>query len=250
MKPGVRLLVLVGFAVSFIAGGVIGYNMARPAPKPEPVVKVVPSPSPNARPPIVLSDEATKASATLADAKAADTARTQAINRLLQEKAPGLDDTLLKVLDDPAENPTMKAVALQTLGRAAPPNETAVAKMQTYLDGADVTMRRLALQGLCRLKDPVGKETAVRWLNDDGKDANKVRDMAIYCVRDLGLKDQIPAIRKHARDGSDVIRMAALTVLAEWRDVESLDAMKEAAEAGSPALRKVGKEAVEKVGKP
>ena len=253
MKPAARNLVIFGLAACVIAGVVIWCIGTRPASAPNPTTTVPPPPAPAPLP--VQSAQVTEAFATLADTKATDTVRTRALSRLLREKAPGLDDALLKVLDAPAESPGFQAVALQHLGMVAktvPPDSQSrsriVTRMQSYLDGNDVTMRRLALQALCQLKHESGAQAAVKWLNDDSKEANRVRDMAIYCIRDLGLKDQIPVIRKHARDGNDVIRMAALTVLAEWHDVESLDAMKEAAEAGSPALRKVGKEAVEKIG--
>jgi phytoene dehydrogenase-like protein len=186
-----RLLVFFGFAVCLIAGGVIGYMMPRPAPKPEPVTNVAPPPppAPAAPQPVVLSKDAAKAAATLADTKAADTARTQAISRLLQEKAPGLDETLLKILDEPAEHAGFKALALQSLGTVAKTvpadsenRSRMLAKLQSYLDFNDVTMRRLALQALCQLKHESGVQAAVKWLNDDSKDANKVRDVAIFCI--------------------------------------------------------------------
>jgi hypothetical protein len=117
MKPAVRNLGIFGLAACILAGVVIWCVGPRPDSTPNPGNGVAPPPAPAALP--VQSEQVTQAFATLADTKATDTVRTQAVSRLLKENAHGLDEALLKVLDAPAESPGFRAVALQYLGMVA-----------------------------------------------------------------------------------------------------------------------------------
>jgi HEAT repeat protein len=171
----------------------------------------------------------------LADPKDTDTVRNEVINLLRRSKAPGLLDALCNVMDNPSEQPRFRSFAMQHIGLIAeglPDSEAkkkAIAKMQAAIDDKDVAVCRQALQNLCRIKDPKGTEAAVKWLNDESKDMDALRDIAIRCVKDLDLKDQIPNVRKYVRDSNEVIRIAATVVLSEWGDEESRPAIREAA---------------------
>jgi hypothetical protein len=77
-----------------------------------------------------------------------------------------------------------------------------------------------------------------------------ILNAVIRCCYDLKLKENIPAIRPFARDSNEVVRIAALVVLSDWRDKESLPAMQEAAESKSGRLSGCGKMAVAKMAKP
>jgi hypothetical protein len=205
----------------------------------------------------------------VADTKDGDTERHEVAQLLIRSKCSDLPATLSKVLDSPEEKPRFRAFAMQywgELAKEAPPEFKAnmLDRMKAALNDKNYEVRCQALQNLCRLKDPAGKETAIKWLMEykpacvdkDGKpvapelERGGILNAAIRCCKDLDLKDQVPAIRPFARDSNEIIRIAAIVVLSDWRDKESLPAMQEAAESKSPRLNGCGKMAVAKMAKP
>jgi hypothetical protein len=206
----------------------------------------------------------------VADIKDGDTERHEAVALLKRSRCPDLLESLGKVLDNPAEGYRFRAFAMQHLGGLVPDvnsdpegNKKMLDRMHAALGDRHFQVRGQALQNLCRLKDSAGKDTAVKWLTeykpccvDNGdkpvapeKEREGILNQAIRCCKDLGLKEQIPNIRPFARDNSEVVRIAALSVLSDWLDGESLEAMQEAAESPSVRLRNCGKAAVGKMGK-
>ena len=129
-----------------------------------------------------------------------------------------------------------------------------VSKMESSLDDKHFTVRCQSLQNLCRLKDPKGAETAVKWLTDyrpccigaDGKPADadferaSILNQAIRCAKDLDLNGQIPTIRKYATDSNEVVRIAALVVLSEWGDQDCRVVCEDAAKSKSVRLQRCG----------
>ena len=124
------------------------------------------------------------------DRKDSDTVRHEAVNLLRRSGYPELTRDLIRVLDDPHEKPRFRAFCTQHLWcnyEKARPEEQAVieAKLRELLRDDERAVRREALLALVRLRDPLGEKAAVEWLHDDER--TKVRDLAIRCVRELGL---------------------------------------------------------------
>lgn len=210
----------------------------------------------------------------LQDAQDDDTVRNEVANLLRRSHYfAGTADALMAVLDNPAEKARFRSFAVQHLygclmdNKAMPPQPQPAAgeapkppvpdyslspaaqqkiteHLKEYLVDRDVEVRREALLSLARLQDPVAAPTAVAWLNEPGAEADRARDLAIRCVHDLGIREQIPAIRKYLRSDSEVIRIAAIVALSDWNDLESKAAFEEAAQSKVERLQRAGKAAL------
>jgi hypothetical protein len=265
----------------------------------------------------------------LSDTKDNDTVRHEVEQILWRSKCPDLQATLFKIFDNPEEQHRFREFVMQYFGtmalEAPEDSETRqilVAKTKEALNDKHFQVRSQALQNLCRLKDPVGIQTAVKWLTDykpvggtgvparekakfdssstsvfareagnsdvpahktgqpeagnaktgiktadqgtgkaashtdTGKDARvtdldfergHILNQAIRCIGDLDLKEHLPTIRTYARDPNSTIRIAALVVLSNWNDTESIPAMQEAAESKDPLLQSCGKAALKRM---
>jgi HEAT repeat protein len=188
----------------------------------------------------------------LNDASDDDTARNEVANLLQRSKYPRLADALCKVLDNPAEKPRFRSFVAQHLGLLAAgedavQREEAKAKLHECLSDRHVEVRREALLALVRVKDPQAAKLAVELLNSAALEAGATRDLAIRCVHDLDLRDQIPAVRKYVRHPDNVIRIAAIVALSQWGDEESRPAFEEAAQSKTVRLQRAGKAAMERL---
>ena len=114
--------------------------------------------------------------------------------------------------------------------------------LKKCLEDKDVGVRREGLLALVRMKEEIGKETAVKWLLLD--DMDDVKDLAIRCVHELGLKEHIPAIREYLKSEDEVVKIAAIVALSQWGDEESRPAFEEAAKSKSLRLRRAGQRAL------
>jgi HEAT repeat protein len=212
----------------------------------------------------------------LIDPQDDDTVRNEVANLLRRSHYfSGTADTLMAVLDNPVEKARFRSFAVQHLygcltdnnaalppsapmhasegtAKAPPPDYSLSPDAQKkitdhlhiYLADRDVEVRREALLSLVRLKDAVAAGTAVAWLNDPSPSADNARDLAIRCVHDLGLREQIPAMRKYLNNPNEVIRIAAIVALSDWNDAESRPAFKEAANSKVERLQRAGKAAI------
>ena len=199
-------------------------------------------------------DDMAMLSAVLRDASDNDTVRNEVANLLHRSHYDRFAEDLMAVLDNPAEQFRFRTFAMQHLGQVVPSEiydpegrERIVKRMTAALDDRDIPVRRQALQNLCRLKEPKGLETAIAWFSAKGQDADSVRDIAIRCLADLGKKEFLPAIRKYAKDPNEVIRIAALVTLAEWRDEGSGDALIDAVYSPSVRLQRCAEAALLKL---
>jgi hypothetical protein len=167
----------------------------QPAPQPEPAAKAQPEPTkPYSPPPVhdprlvalfdrnaknrlpvkistATPDDFPALLAVVSDTKDGDTERHEVAQLLIRSKCPDLPATLSKVLDSPDEKPRFRAFAMQYWGeltKEAPPEAKAsmLDRMKAALNDKNYEVREQALQNLCRLKDPAGKETAIKWLNE------------------------------------------------------------------------------------
>lgn len=211
------------------------------------------SPGIRASVPMVSKDvDLASLSKVLMDTGDQDTVRNEVANLLRRSKYAGLTDALLAVLDNPAERPRFRSFAVQHLwqqvdGAGKEDQDRIRAKLHELLADRHVEVRREALLALVRMRDPVGQTTAVGWLTAKDPKAESTRDLAIRCVYDLGLREQMPVIRPFARDSNEVTRIAAIVALSQWGDEESREAFKATADSSSIRLQRAGKAALERL---
>lgn len=194
-------------------------------------------------------------STVLADTKDDDAVRNEAADLLRRSAYPQLTDDLIKVLSNPEEKERFRSFCVQHLysnhKRASPVEKEKIAStLRECLTDRHVKVRREALLALHRLKDQEAEALARKWLHDEGEAADAVRDLAIRIIRERGLRDELPTIRRLARDKDTVIRIAALVTLAEWRDKESRPLMGAAAESDNVRLQRCGKLALKRLDEP
>jgi len=206
--------------------------------------------------PKVTGTKDTKAVSTvLADTKDDDTVRNEAANLLRRSGHPQLTDELIKVLNSPGEKERFRTFCIQHLynnhKRADTAEKEKIAEtLYKCLADRHAKVRREALLALQRLKDDEAEKLARKWLHEDGEKGDAVRDLAIRIIRERNLRDELPTIRKYARDKNVVIRIAALVTLSEWHDEESRPAMEEAARADNVRLQRCGKLALKRLDQP
>ena len=186
----------------------------------------------------------------LMDSEEDDTVRNEAANLLRRSGYKGITDTLIRVLNNPSEGPRFRAFCIQHLWRNADgvnidEREKIAVTLRTALDDRHVPVRREALLALVRMGDPRGRRVAVEWLLDENSD--NVRDAAIRCVRELGLREYAPMVRKYLHDENEVVRIAAIVTLAQWGDKQSRPAIEEAAQTDSPRLRRCAELALKRL---
>jgi len=194
-------------------------------------------------------------STVLADTKDDDTVRNEAANLLRRSGYPRLTGELIKVLNSPEEKERFRSFCVQHLfnnhKKAGPAEKEKIAStLRKCLTDRHVKVRREALLALHRLKDDKAEKLARKWLHEEGEKGDAVRDLAIRIVRERRLQDELPTIRKLARDKNVVIRIAALVTLSEWRDEESRPAMKDAAGSDNVRLQRCGRLALKRLDEP
>ncbi len=188
--------------------------------------------------------------AVLKDSQDDETVRNEVANLLRRSGYRRLTDDLVAVLENPEEGQHFRAFCIQHLWmnveKAAPDErDTIGSKLREAITDRHVPVRREALLALVRMRDPKGEETAVEWLTAEKADG--IRDAAIRCVRELGLREHTPTIRKYLRDGNEVVRIAAIVTLSQWGDEESRPAIEEAAKSKSFRLRRCAKMALKRL---
>lgn len=177
-------------------------------------------------------------SSILLDSTEEDTLRHEVANLLQRHGYAPLTDLLLSVLGSPAETERFRSFCVQHLWRRCddgPPEEREriLPVLETLLTDKEPAVRREALLATVRQKTPVGEKTAISWLQDPN--AQNVHDLAIRCMRELNLRETIPAIRPFLASTNESARIAAIVTLSEWKDEPSRKAIEEAAQ--SPVLR-------------
>lgn len=63
------------------------------------------------------------------------------------------------------------------------------------------------------------------------------------------MREHLPAIRRLARDSSEVVRIASIVALSHWEDEESRPAFEEAVKATVPRVQRAGQAALERLNK-
>ncbi len=189
----------------------------------------------------------------LADPEEPDSVRNEFANILFRIGHAGLEETLLAVLENPAEKARFRSWAVQHLGtllaqgRLQGDPQQMILRMRHWLQDRHVEVRREALLALTRQRDPIATDTTLAWLKAKGPEADDNRDIAIRCVRELDLREQLPLIRSFARSTNDTTRIAAIVTLREWHDTESRPAIEEAATSTVIRVQQCAKAALAKL---
>ncbi|MCX5728018.1 MAG: hypothetical protein NTZ28_04125, partial [Nitrospirae bacterium] len=134
-------------------------------------------------------------------------------------------------------------------GRLQGDPQQMILRMQHWLKDRHMEVRREALLALTRQRDPMATETALAWLKAEGPEADDNRDIAIRCVRELDLREQLPLIRSFARSTNDTTRIAAIVTLRDWHDTESRSAIEVAATSSVIRVQQCAKAALARLDK-
>jgi len=188
----------------------------------------------------------------LLDVNVDDTSRNEAANLLRRSGYSGLTDDLVKVLNNPNEGPRFRSFCVQHLWMnhekaSSKERKIIVEALKKSLVDRHIPVRREALLALVRLKDPIGKITAVKWLK--AEDTDNVRDLAIRCVKKLDLREHIPTIRSYLSYKNSTIRIATIVALSEWGDETSRPSFEAAAKSKIYRMQKAGKAAIKRLDK-
>jgi hypothetical protein len=190
--------------------------------------------------------------AVLLDVKRDATSRNEAANLLRRSEYAGLTDRLIESLGGEGEGPLWRSYCVQHLymnheGASAGEKSRIEGVLRDSLTDRHTRVRREALLALCRLKEPLGRETAVKWLS--AKEGEGARDVAIRCVEELDLRDQAAAIRELVADPDESTAVAAIGVLGRWGDAASWGVIEAAGKSGSARVREAAGAALGRLGR-
>lgn len=189
-----------------------------------------------------------------------DAVRNEAANLLRRSHVRDVDQHLLAVLASPLEKERFRSYAVQHLGdlmrelldgtkaddlAGARTIQDALAKALT---DPYFMVRSEALMALARERDPRANAIIRSGLTDP--QWSQGQDLLIRCAKEAGLTDLIPTIRPLAYSTNDVVRIAAVNVLAQWRDEASRPAFEEASRSAVPRLQRAGTLALTLMEKP
>jgi HEAT repeat protein len=189
----------------------------------------------------------------LSDPEEDETVRHEIANVLVRSEYVGLQDALFRVLENPAEKSLFRGWAVQHLGKLLLDDkfpcdrQTLPARLRALLTDRHIEVRREALMALVKHNDPKAIEEVVKWLQAEGPEADRMRDLAIRCAHEKNMREHIPAIRGYARSTNDIIRIAAIVALSEWGDETSRPAFEDAAQSSTVRLRRCGQAALKRL---
>lgn len=180
------------------------------------------------------------------------TTRNEAANLLRRSEYVGLTESLVKSLGSADEGPLWRSWCVQHLylnyEKAMPDEKERIAGvLRVSLSDRHTRVRREALLALCRIGDPLGRETAAKWLSAASKEGEGARDVAIRCCEDLDLRDQAPAVRALARDPDESTAVQAIGTLGRWTDESSRPLFEEAARSKNQRLQNAARAALRRL---
>jgi hypothetical protein len=203
-------------------------------------------------PSVTDEDDVAAVAAVLLDSSDDDTVRNEAANLLRRSGYAKLTDALVTILGRADEGPRFRAFCVQHLWMNVESAEDKdrsgiIVVLRRSLNDRDLPVRREALLALCRMGDPAGRDAAVAWLAAERADG--LRDAAIRCVRELGLREHTPRIREFLRDTNEneIVRIAAIVTLSGWGDEESRSLIEEAARSGAFRLKRAAEMALKRL---
>ena len=188
--------------------------------------------------------------AILLDIKKDATTRNEAANLLRRSGFSGLTDGLIKSLADPSEGPLWRSFCIQHLWMntegASDEERTRITEvLSRSIADRHTRVRRESLLALCRLHEPQGQETAIKWLT--AKEGEGARDLTIRCIEDLNLRDQAPAVRKLISDPDESTSVQAIGTLGRWSDEASRPLFEEALKSKSQRIQNAAKAALRRL---
>ena len=208
----------------------------------EPLAKRVPSDISAKLPSIEALDEVAAVVAVLLNTADDDTVRNEAATLLHRANYAPLPEKLMAVLENPLEKARFRAFAMQHLGAFlsshGPYAERVAEFIEDGLQDRHVEVRRESLLALVNANDPLGQSSAVEALQSKARGHDEIRDLAISCIGDLNLREHAPALRQLARDENDVVAIAAIATLGQWRDEESRGVFEAAIKSENLRIRK------------
>lgn len=178
--------------------------------------------------------------------------RNEVANLLRRSQYPRLAAELQQVIDNRSETPLFRSYAVQHLGLVAentsPDDQASIRKsFHALLDDPQIPTRREAFWALVQLKDPDSQQLAGKWLLASGSEADATRDLTIRAVREMNLRQYLEEIRKRASDEDEIVRIAAIVTLSEWKDEESRPLFESAAKSKSERLKRSGEVALRRL---
>lgn len=186
----------------------------------------------------------------LRDSTDLDAIRNEAANLLRRSKVKNLEDHFFAILKNPAEKERFTSYAIQHLGdmmteyRDGTANDsmarvTAIRKqLSASLTDPRLMVRSEALLALTRERDPTAVAIIRKGLTEPTGDQGQ--DLLIRCAKEANLTDLIPAIRPLAYSENQVVRIAAVNVLAQWKDEASRPAFEEASRSTIQRIQRAG----------
>jgi len=195
--------------------------------------------------PVALEEDLPAVVAMVRDVTDGAMERHEGINVLRRSRYVGLTDLLLAQLQDPREQPLFRAYLLQHLGLilAEDKPESSVAlritdALRRELVGKSSEERRQAYQSLIAVKNEDALRLAHLPLDDARLD--DLRDLAIHDLYVRNETARMAEIRPYLHHPNIDTRIAAITVLGQWRDEQSAVAFREAAAETLPAMQRAG----------
>lgn len=186
----------------------------------------------------------------LRDSTDLDAIRNEAANLLRRSKVKDLEDHFFAILKNPAEKQRFTSYVIQHLGdmmteyRDGTANDsmaraTTIRKqISAALTDSRLMVRSEALLALTRERDPTAVAIIRKGLSEPTGDQGQ--DLLIRCAKEANLTDLIPAIRPLAYSENQVVRIAAVNVLAQWKDEASRPAFEEASRSSIQRIQRAG----------
>jgi HEAT repeat protein len=186
----------------------------------------------------------------LRDSSDLDAIRNEAANLLRRSKVKNLEDHFYAILKNPAEKERFTSYAIQHLGdmmteyRDGTANDsmaraaTIRKQLSAALTDPRLMVRSEALLALTRERDPTAVAIIRKGLTEPAGDQGQ--DLLIRCAKEANLTDLIPAIRPLAYSENQVVRIAAVNVLAQWKDEASRPAFEEASRSTIQRIQRAG----------
>jgi len=186
----------------------------------------------------------------LRDSTDLDAIRNEAANLLRRSKVKDLEDHFFAILKNPAEKERFTSYAIQHLGdmmteyRDGTANDsmarvTTIRKLlSTALTDPRLMVRSEALLALTRERDPTAVAIIRKGLTEPTGAQGQY--LLIRCAKEANLTDLIPAIRPLAYSENQVVRIAAVNVLAQWKDEASRPAFEEASRSTIQRIQRAG----------
>lgn len=183
----------------------------------------------------------------LMDASEGETERNEAINLLRRSQYVPLSNRLLDLVDRGNETERMRCFVTQHLGMSLEESQIdtrhrIIERLRVALRDRHPGVRRQALSNLVRIGDAEGVKQMSEGL--DNHEWEFARDLIIYCLFETNQRNAITKLRVLATDSDEVVRIAAIYVLGQWKDEFSMPLFKLASLSSSYRLRQAGEMAM------